>query len=175
LATAYVLGMSHALNMGCDPIVQMDADLSHRPEDVPALLDAARSADLVLGCRWMPGGGTRNWEASRELLSRFGSAYARVWLGMPYRDLTGGFKCWRARWLSAIELSSIRSEGYAFQVETTWRAHRLGAKVTEVPIVFDDRLSGLSKMSLGIALEAAVVVPRLRWSTPLLPPPAGEE
>jgi len=167
LASAYVLGMGHALEQGCDPIVQMDADLSHRPEDVPRLLEAAAGADLVLGCRWMQGGGTRNWEKSRELLSRFGSAYARLWLGLPFRDLTGGFKCWRADCLQAIDLPTIRSEGYAFQVETTWRAHRQGANIAEVPILFDDRLSGLSKMSLGIALEAASVVPGLRWSAQL--------
>ena len=173
LASAYVLGMGHALDMGCDPIIQMDADLSHRPEDVPRLLDAAEEADLVLGCRWMPGGGTQNWETSRELLSRFGSAYARLWLGMPFRDLTGGFKCWRADCLRSIDLPTIRSEGYAFQVETTCRAHRLKASISEVPILFDDRLSGLSKMSLGITLEAATVVPRLRWTTQL-PVTSGE-
>lgn len=166
LASAYVLGMGHALAEGFDPIVQMDADLSHRPEDVTRLISALKDADLVLGSRWVPEGGTRNWEASRMALSRFGSAYARMWLGLPYRDLTGGFKCWRADLLSAISLPTVTSEGYAFQVETTWRAHRRAARVIEVPIVFDDRLDGESKMSWGIAAEAAWVVPGLRWSDP---------
>lgn len=96
-------------------------------------------------------------------LSRFGSAYARMWLGLPYRDLTGGFKCWRADLLGRISLPTLSSEGYAFQVETTWRAHRRGARIVEVPIIFDDRLDGESKMSWGIAVEAAWVVPGLRW------------
>jgi len=164
LASAYVLGMGHALSLGCDPIVQMDADLSHRPEDVPNLLAALDQNDLVLGSRWVPDGGTRNWEASRMALSRFGSAYARMWLGLPYKDLTGGFKCWRADLLRRIDLPSIQCEGYAFQVETTWRAHRREARITEVPIIFDDRLEGQSKMSWNIAVEAAWVVPKLRWT-----------
>jgi dolichol-phosphate mannosyltransferase len=164
LASAYALGLGYALDKGCERLVQMDADLSHRPEDVPMLLAAADHHDLVLGCRWMSGGGTQNWDTSRELLSRFGSAYARMWLGMRFRDLTGGFKCWRADTLRAVDLPTIRSEGYAFQVETTWRAHNLSARITEVPICFDERLSGASKMSIGIALEAAWVVPQLRWS-----------
>jgi dolichol-phosphate mannosyltransferase len=166
LASAYVLGMGHALESGCDPIIQMDADLSHRPEDVPRLLEALEGNDLVLGSRWVPDGGTRNWEASRMALSRFGSAYARMWLGLPYRDLTGGFKCWRADLLSRVSLPTITSEGYAFQVETTWRAHRRRARIVEIPILFDDRLDGLSKMSWGIAAEAAWVVPGLRWRDP---------
>jgi len=166
LASAYVLGMGHALKMGCDPIIQMDADLSHRPEDVPRLIEKLEAFDLVLGSRWIPDGGTRNWEASRMALSRFGSAYARMWLGLPYQDLTGGFKCWRADMLSQISLPTVSSEGYAFQVETTWRAHRRGARVAEIPIIFDNRLDGESKMSLGIAIEAAWVVPGLRWSDP---------
>lgn len=164
LASAYVAGMGHALSLGCDPIVQMDADLSHRPEDVPRLLSALEGVDLVLGSRWVPEGGTRNWEASRMALSRFGSAYARAWLSLPYRDLTGGFKCWRADLLRRISLPTVTSEGYAFQVETTWRAHRRGAQIVELPIVFDDRLDGQSKMSWGIAAEAAWVVPGLRWT-----------
>jgi dolichol-phosphate mannosyltransferase len=166
LASAYVLGMGHALQVGADTIVQMDADLSHRPEDVPRLIAGLEQADLVLGSRWVPDGGTENWEASRMALSRFGSAYARTWLGLPFRDLTGGFKCWSADLLDRIDLPTITSEGYAFQVETTWRAHRRQARITEVPIVFDDRLAGDSKMSWGIAVEAAWVVPRLRWTDP---------
>jgi dolichol-phosphate mannosyltransferase len=158
--------MGHALQIGADTIVQMDADLSHRPEDVPRLIAGLEQADLVLGSRWVPDGGTENWEASRMALSRFGSAYARTWLGLSFRDLTGGFKCWSADLLDRIDLPTITSEGYAFQVETTWRAHRRQARITEVPIVFDDRLAGDSKMSWGIAVEAAWVVPRLRWTDP---------
>ncbi len=163
LASAYVKGMGVALDMGLDPIVQMDADLSHQPSDVPRLLAAAENADLVLGSRWVDGGGIENWETSRELLSKFGSGYARTLLSLPYQDLTGGFKAWRAEILAGIDLPSIRSEGYAFQVETTHRAHRSGASITEIPIVFADRLAGQSKMSWGIAIEAAWVVPMLRW------------
>lgn len=163
LASAYVHGMGVALEMGLDPIVQMDADLSHQPSDVPRLLAAVKDCDLVLGSRWVEGGGIENWETSRELLSKFGSGYARTLLQLPYQDLTGGFKAWRADTLSRIDLPSIRSEGYAFQVETTHRAHRLGATIQEVPIVFADRLAGQSKMSWGIAIEAAWVVPLLRW------------
>ncbi len=166
LASAYVNGMGVALQMGLDPIVQMDADLSHQPSDVPRLLQASTSSDLVLGSRWVDGGGIENWETSRELLSKFGSGYARTLLGLPYQDLTGGFKAWRAEILAQIDLPSIRSEGYAFQVETTHRAHRLGAQISEIPIVFADRLAGQSKMSWGIAIEAAWVVPLLRWRGP---------
>ena len=163
LASAYVRGMTEAINLGLDPIVQMDADLSHQPSDVPRLLEGLGQADLVLGSRWVDGGGIENWDAGRLWLSRFGSGYARALLSLPFQDLTGGFKAWRAATLAAIDLSSIRSEGYAFQVETTFRAHRQGATIRETPIVFADRLSGQSKMSWNIAIEAAFVVPMLRW------------
>lgn len=163
LASAYVRGMSEAIQLGLDPIIQMDADLSHQPSDVPRLIDGLDQADLVLGSRWVEGGGIENWEASRLWLSRFGSGYARTLLGLPFRDLTGGFKAWRAATLAQIDLETIRSEGYAFQVETTFRANRQGARIREVPIVFADRLAGQSKMSWNIALEAAFVVPMLRW------------
>lgn len=163
LASAYVCGMSEAIQLGLDPIIQMDADLSHQPSDVPRLIDGLDQADLVLGSRWVEGGGIENWEASRLWLSRFGSGYARTLLGLPFRDLTGGFKAWRAATLAKIDLQTIRSEGYAFQVETTFRANRQGARIREVPIVFADRLAGQSKMSWNIALEAAFVVPMLRW------------
>ena len=154
LASAYVKGMGVALEMGLDPIVQMDADLSHQPSDVPRLLAAAENADLVLGSRWVDGGGIENWETSRELLSKFGSGYARTLLSLPYQDLTGGFKAWRAV-LAGIDLPH-RSEGYAFQVETTHRAHRLGASITEIPIVFADRLAGQSKMSWSIGYRSGL-------------------
>jgi dolichol-phosphate mannosyltransferase len=163
LASAYVHGMTTAIEMGFDTIVQMDADLSHQPADVGRLVDGMKDNDLILGSRWVPGGGIENWEASRQLLSRFGSGYARTLLGLPFQDLTGGFKVWRAETLRDIELQTIRSEGYAFQIETTYRAHRLGARIEEIPIVFAERLSGDSKMSWDIAIEAAWVVPALRW------------
>ena len=163
LASAYVRGMTAALDMGLDPIVQMDADLSHQPSDVPRLLAGLSSADLVLGSRWIAGGGIENWETGRRWLSQFGTQYARTLLGLPYSDLTGGFKAWRADTLARIDLECVRSEGYAFQVETTYRAHCHGHRIHEVPIVFADRLSGSSKMSWTIALEAAWVVPMLRW------------
>jgi dolichol-phosphate mannosyltransferase len=163
LASAYAAGLRHALDLGCDPVVQMDADLSHDPADVPRLVAALRDADLVLGSRYVAGGGTVHWGAGRRALSRFGSWYARTCLGLPWRDLTGGFKAWRARTVALVDLGAVRSEGYAFQVETTWRAHRAGARIVEVPIVFTERRGGRSKMSRAIALEAALVVPRLRW------------
>jgi dolichol-phosphate mannosyltransferase len=163
LASAYVRGMTEALRRGLDPIVQMDGDLSHQPSDVPRLLAALDTADLALGSRWVDGGGIENWTTSRRYLSQFGTRYARILLGLPIADLTGGFKAWKADTLADVDLSGVRSEGYAFQVEMTYRAHSNGHKITEVPIIFADRLSGTSKMSWTIALEAAWVVPMLRW------------
>jgi glycosyltransferase involved in cell wall biosynthesis len=160
LGPAYREGFARALDRGWDPIFQMDADLSHDPADLPRL-DAV-DADLVLGSRWARGGGTRNWGLGRRLLSRFGSAYARAWLGLPFRDLTGGFKRWRADLLRRVDPASLVSDGYAFQVEATWRASEAGARIVEVPIVFTERTAGASKMSATIALEAALRVPRLR-------------
>lgn len=160
LASAYVAGFQRALALGFDHVVQMDADLSHDPADVPRLL--AEGADLVLGSRYVEGGGTRFWPRHRQLLSRFGSTYARVCLGLPYRDLTGGFKCWSAPLLRQVLSTPVRSDGYVFQVEMTQRAHRLGASVREIPIVFTERRHGASKMSLNIAVEAALRVPGLR-------------
>lgn len=161
LGSAYREGFALALAGGFDPIFQMDADLSHDPADLPRL--AALGVDLALGSRYVEGGGTRNWPLRRRLLSRGGTTYARLWLGMPYRDLTGGFKCWRAACLAAIDLGTVRSEGYVFQVETTWRAHLRGFRVGEIPIVFTEREGGVSKMSGRIATEAAWRVPALRF------------
>jgi dolichol-phosphate mannosyltransferase len=160
LASAYALGFGAALADGAERVVQMDADLSHDPADLPRLL--APQADLVLGSRYVPGGGTRNWPLHRRLLSRGGSLYARLWLGLPWRDLTGGFKAWRADTLRAALREPVRSEGYVFQVEMTVRAARAGARIEEVPIVFTERAGGVSKMSRAIAVEAALGVPRLR-------------
>ena len=160
LASAYVDGFSRALAEGASRVVQMDADLSHDPKDVPRLLEA--DADVVIGSRYVEGGGTRGWPLKRKLLSRFGSIYARAWLGLPYRDVTGGFKAWRRATLEQVLAEPLQSEGYAFQVEMTLRAVRGGASVTEVPIVFTERAAGASKMSSRIAVEAALLVPRLR-------------
>ena len=160
LASAYVDGFGVALKAGAERVVQMDADLSHDPADVPRLLDA--DADVVIGSRYVPGGGTRGWPLKRKVLSRLGSIYARAWLGLPYRDITGGFKAWRAPTLARVLSEPLQSQGYAFQVEMTLRAVRSGATVTEVPIVFTERTAGASKMSSRIAVEAALLVPRLR-------------
>jgi len=162
LGPAYVAGFRHALSEGAGLLIQMDADFSHDPVDVPRLLEAARSADLVLGSRYVPGGGVSDWGPIRRLLSRCGSAYARHILGLPIRDLTGGFKVIRREVLEGIELGSIASGGYAFQVELTLRAVRAGFRIEEVPIRFRDRRVGNSKMTASIVLEAALGVPRMR-------------
>jgi dolichol-phosphate mannosyltransferase len=141
----------------------MDADFSHDPRYLPVLLAEARDADLVLGSRYVPGGGTVDWGLGRKLVSRGGSLYARTILGVPVRDLTGGFKCFRREVLEAIDLDGVRSHGYAFQVELTYRAVRAGFTVVEVPIVFRDREHGTSKMSWQITAEAAWLVPGLRF------------
>ncbi len=164
LGRAYVAGFAHALRAGAGSVVEMDADLSHDPADLPRLLEPlAAGADLALGSRYVPGGGIRDWDAVRRGISRFGCGYARRVLGVPVRDLTGGFKAFRADALEAIDYASVRSQGYAFQVELTYRALRQGLEVVEVPVVFRERERGESKMSALIALEAAWLVPRLRF------------
>lgn len=162
LGRAYIAGFGWGLERAYDRFVQMDADLSHDPEYLPALLAASQTHDLVLGSRYVPGGGTRNWGLVRRLLSRGGSLYARTILGLPLRDLTGGFKCWRRHVLEDIEPESVHSNGYAFQIEMTYRAVLRGHSVTEVPIVFVDRVDGQSKMSKRIVWEAAGMVWKLR-------------
>jgi dolichol-phosphate mannosyltransferase len=162
LGPAYIAGFQWALQHGADRIVQMDADFSHDPADIPRLIAATEKAGLALGSRYVEGGGTENWGAGRQAISRFGSFYARAILGVPVRDLTGGFKCWRREALEALPLDRIRTKGYAFQIETTFRAIRAGVEVAEVPIVFAERRSGGSKMTRGIVLEAAWKVPALR-------------
>jgi dolichol-phosphate mannosyltransferase len=154
LGRAYLAGFEVALRAGYGRILEMDADFSHEPERLPALLDASHEADLVLGSRYVPGGGTRNWGLARRLLSRGGSVYARTILGVGVHDLTGGFKCFRREVLERIDLPTVTSAGYAFQIELTWRALRAGFRVVEVPIVFADRRVGQSKMSRAIVLEA---------------------
>ena len=143
-------------------VLEMDADFSHDPADIPRLIAAAGAADLVLGSRYVPGGGVLNWGRIRRALSWGGSAYARIVLGVPVRDLTGGFKCFNARVLEGIDLSGVHANGYAFQIELTYRAIQAGFTVTEVPILFRERRVGQSKMTARIALEAVWKVPALR-------------
>jgi dolichol-phosphate mannosyltransferase len=162
IGPAYVAGFRRALSEGAELIAQMDADFSHDPADLPRLLEAAAGADLVLGSRYVDGGGVADWGPLRRAISRGGSAYARTVLGVSVRDLTGGFKVFRRRVLEAIDLGSIASTGYAFQVETTYRAVRAGFRVVEVPITFTERRVGESKMTGGIILEAAMKVPGMR-------------
>ena len=163
LGPAYIAGFRRALADGAELVLEMDCDFSHNPADVPRLTDACeRGADLALGSRYVPGGGTEHWGLGRRLVSTGGSWYARTLLGVPVRDLTGGFKCYRRRVLERIDLSAVRSKGYAFQIETTYRAIRAGFAVVEVPIVFADRTAGQSKMSRAIVVEAVARVPALR-------------
>jgi dolichol-phosphate mannosyltransferase len=163
LGPAYIAGFRHALAQGAGLIVEMDADFSHEPAYLPRLLEATRQADVVIGSRYVPGGGVGDWGALRRAISRGGSTYARLALGLTVRDLTGGFKCFRREVLEAIDLGTIRSRGYAFQVEVTYRAIQHGFRVVEVPIVFRDRQEGSSKMSRSIVLEAIWRVPLLRF------------
>jgi dolichol-phosphate mannosyltransferase len=162
LGPAYVAGYRRALAGGAELVAQMDADFSHDPADLPRLLAAAEDADLVLGSRYVEGGGVEDWGPIRRLISRGGSVYARIMLGVGVRDLTGGFKVIRRPVLEAIGLETIASLGYSFQVETTYRALRRGFRVVEVPIVFSDRRVGESKMTGRIVLEAALRVPMMR-------------
>jgi dolichol-phosphate mannosyltransferase len=162
LGQAYLAGFDHALRSGAEMVIEMDADFSHDPRYLPAMLEAARSADLVLGSRYVPGGGVRDWGLARQLISRGGGLYARLILGVGVSDLTGGFKVIHRRVLEAIDLPSVRAEGYVFQIEVTYRAVLAGFRVTEVPIVFADRTAGKSKMSGRIALEAMLLVPAIK-------------
>jgi dolichol-phosphate mannosyltransferase len=166
LGPAYIAGFRHALDAGAALIVEMDADFSHDPAYLPRMLDAAREADLVLGSRYVEGGGVRNWGRVRRIVSRGGCWYARTVLGVRVGDLTGGFKCFRREVLEAIDLDRIRSQGYAFQVELTYRALQMGFRVVEIPIVFTERRAGQSKMTRAIVLEAALMVPSLRRAAP---------
>jgi dolichol-phosphate mannosyltransferase len=163
LGPAYLAGFKHALARDAELVLEMDCDFSHDPNDVPRLLHAVEAgADVALGSRYAPGGGVRNWGVIRRLISAGGSFYARVVLGVPVRDLTGGFKCYRRRVLETIDLDAVESKGYAFQIETTYRALRKGFTVVEVPITFVDRVVGGSKMSKAIVLEAVWKVPALK-------------
>ena len=162
LGPAYIAGFKQALADGAELILEMDCDFSHDPADVPRLIATAEEgADLVLGSRYVPGGGVGNWGLIRRAISRGGSLYTELFLHMGVKDPTGGFKCFRRRVLETLDLDAITAKGYAFQIETTFRAKRAGFSVVEVPIVFDDRVHGTSKMSKAIVLEAI-------WRVPLL-------
>jgi len=162
LGTAYITGFRYALEQGAKYVFEMDADFSHDPAYIPRLLEAAQEYDVVVGSRYVAGGGTANWGLVRRLVSRGGSLYARIILGMPIWDLTGGFNCWRRRVLEAIDLEAVSSNGYAFQIEMKYRAFRRGFRLVEEPIVFVDRRVGQSKMSGSIVREALWKVWQLR-------------
>ena len=162
LGPAYLAGFRRALADGAELVLEMDCDFSHDPKDVPRLIAAAEQADVVLGSRYVQGGGVRNWGLLRRFVSAGGSWYARMLLGVSVHDLTGGFKCYRRAVLERIDLDAIASKGYAFQIETTYRALRAGFRVVEVPITFVDREAGGSKMSKAIVMEAMWKVPALR-------------
>jgi dolichol-phosphate mannosyltransferase len=179
LGAAYLAGFEAALARGYDTIVEMDADGSHRPEDLPDLLAGLASADIILGSRWIAGGKTLNWPKSRELLSRAGNAYARIMLGIPLRDITGGYRAYRASALTKIGLEDIESVGYCFQIDLVRRAVQAGLTVAEVPITFVERAHGASKMSKAIVGEALSRVTRwgltmrLRGPRPRMAPSQG--
>ncbi len=162
LGTAYREGFRLALKLDYEAVGEMDADLSHNPAYLPAMLKALEGADLVLGSRYVRGGGVRNWGALRRLISRGGSLYSQLVLGVGVHDLTGGFKLFRRELLESLDLDTVRSNGYSFQIEMTYRALRRGYRVVEVPIVFEDRRVGKSKLSRQVVLEATLMVPRLR-------------
>ena len=154
LGAAYLAGFAWGLQQGYDVLVEMDADGSHQPEQLPRLLDELRRADLVLGSRWIPGGATQNWSKSRQILSQGGNYYTRAMLGMPVHDATGGYRAFKASTLRALDLHEVASQGYCFQVDLAWRAFQRGLTVREVPITFVEREAGTSKMSKKIVAEA---------------------
>jgi dolichol-phosphate mannosyltransferase len=162
IGPAYIAGFREALADGAELVLEMDCDFSHDPADVPRLVEAAADADLVLGSRYAPGGGTENWGLPRRIVSRGGCLYAQVLLGVQVRDLTGGFKCFRRETLEAIDLDALSAHGYAFQIETTYRVLRAGLRVKEIPIRFVERRAGASKMTGAIVAEAMWKVPLLR-------------
>jgi dolichol-phosphate mannosyltransferase len=163
LGPAYIAGLGAALEGGAGLVVQMDADFSHDPAELPRLIAATDEADLVVGSRYTEGGRVTDWGYGRVAISRWGSRYARMMLGIRVHDMTSGFKCWRRAALEAIDVASIRSHGYAFQIEMTYRAREAGMRIVEVPITFRDRRVGESKMTGSIVLEAAMRVPRMRF------------
>ncbi len=162
IGPAYLAGFDHSLRAGAELVLEMDSDFSHDPADLPRLIGATGHADLVLGSRYVPGGGVTDWGLGRRAVSRAGCLYAQVLLGVPVRDLTGGFKCFTRRVLENLDLTAVGTDGYGFQIEMTYRALRAGFHVTEIPILFRERRVGASKMSGRIAVEAFWKVPALR-------------
>ena len=162
LGTAYIAGFKYALANGYDFIFEMDADFSHNPDEIPGFLKAIKENDLVLGSRYIDGVRVLNWPMRRLLLSFFASVYTRIITGMPVRDATGGFKCFRRKVLEGIDLNKVQSNGYSFQIEMTFKAYKKGFKIKEIPIVFMDRVKGTSKMSKKIVYEAVFMVWKLR-------------
>jgi dolichol-phosphate mannosyltransferase len=163
LGRAYLAGFTQALAAGAELVLEMDSDFSHDPADIPRLIRAADDVDLVIGSRYVEGGGVENWPLHRRALSRGGSLYARLLLGVPIHDLTGGFKCFHRRTLEGIDYLHTHADGYGFQIELTYRAYKAGFSVKEIPIVFREREHGTSKMTARIALEAIWKVPALRF------------
>jgi len=161
LGRAYVAGFSKALEMGADRVVQMDCDFSHDPGDLPRLV--AEDADLVIGSRYVKGGGTPGWPFKRRFISRAGGLFIRIVTGMPLRDPTGGFKCWKAETLRRIDFETVESAGYSFQLEMNHRTWKSGLVIREIPIVFSDRARGYSKITAGIAVESVKIALRLRF------------
>lgn len=161
LAKAYLAGFKRAIELGADRIVQMDCDFSHDPKDVPRLV--AEDADLVIGSRYVKGGATPGWPFKRRLISRMGGIFIRTVTGMPLKDPTGGFKCWKVSALKAMEYDTIESAGYSFQLEMNHRAWKTGFEIREIPIIFTDRMKGYSKISAGIAVESIKISLRLRF------------
>ena len=161
LGRAYVAGFETALGLGADRVVQMDCDFSHDPKDLPRLL--AEDVDLVIGSRYVPGGGTPGWPFKRRFISRAGGVFIRIVTGMPLRDPTGGFKCWKASALRRIDFASVASAGYSFQLEMNHRAWKAGCSIREIPITFTDRARGYSKITAGIAVESVKIALRLRF------------
>ena len=163
LGTAYLAGFAYALERDYQRVIEMDADFSHDPKYLQPMIDASANADMVIGSRYVEGGGTVDWGLSRRLISRGGGIYARTILGLSVQDLTAGFVCYRRETLETIALSDVFSTGYCFQIELKYRVHRAGLRLLEIPIVFPDRVAGVSKMSAEIAREALVQVLRLKW------------
>ncbi len=166
LGYAYKEGFCRALEMGYERIIQMDADLSHDPAYLPAMLRASETADLVIGSRYVRGGGVRHWPWHRILLSRYANRYVRLITGVPIADATAGFRCWTAAAMRVVQINSLASEGYAFAVEMTYRAHRAGLNIVEIPIIFPDRRFGQSKMSGRVIFESIQMPWRLRYRRP---------
>lgn len=164
LGKAYIHGFQVALAHGYDKIITMDCDFSHNPNDLHNLLDASKTYDLVLGSRYVEGGEIQGWSWWRRILSRCGSWYAQLLLRLPYHDLTGGFKCYSKRALQTIQIRKIKANGYAFQIETTYRIYQKGFSIAEIPIIFENRAVGKSKMTFSIALEAIWTIPKIKFS-----------